>query len=107
MEAHRGHGAHVQGQEAVYKEVAALVAGVMEGANGCVLAFGQSGSGKAHTLAGTPQHPGINFRAMSHLFRCAAHRPPCLVLPAQYLHVLSEVRASYCRSRLSVLSVPS
>ncbi|CAL8462832.1 g2366 [Coccomyxa elongata] len=60
-----------EGQEAVYKEVAALVAGVMEGANGCVLAFGQSGSGKAHTLAGTPQHPGINFRAMSHLFQMA------------------------------------
>ena len=61
----------VQGQDAVYKEVSGLVAAVVEGNNGCVLAFGQSGSGKAHTLAGTPQHPGINFRAMSHLFQCA------------------------------------
>lgn len=60
----------LQGQEAVYKEVSSLVSAVMEGANGCVLAFGQSGSGKAHTLAGTPEHPGINFRAMSHLFKC-------------------------------------
>ncbi|KAK9907558.1 hypothetical protein WJX75_005941 [Coccomyxa subellipsoidea] len=60
-----------EGQEAVYKEVSSLVSAVMEGANGCVLAFGQSGSGKAHTLAGTPEHPGINFRAMSHLFKMA------------------------------------
>jgi hypothetical protein len=48
-----------------------VVAGVMEGANACVLAYGQSGTGKAHTLAGTPQQPGINFRAMSQLFRYA------------------------------------
>ena len=66
----------LQGQEVVYKEVSSLVAAVMEGANGCVLAFGQSGSGKAHTLAGTPQHPGINFRAMSHLFKCAPPTSP-------------------------------
>ena len=76
----------------MYKEVAALVAGVMDGDNGCVLAFGQSGSGKAHTLAGTPQHPGINFRAMAHLFRCAAHPPliPSRSL-ARWLHRLSEL----------------
>lgn len=57
----------------MYREVTGLVRGVMEGANASVLTFGQTGSGKAHTLAGTPQQPGINFRAMSQLFQCA----PC------------------------------
>jgi len=70
----------LQGQEAVYREVTGLVRGVMDGANAAVLAFGQTGSGKAHTLAGTPQQPGINFRAMSQLFQCAPCRCHALLL---------------------------
>ena len=53
----------------MYREVAGVVSGVMEGANACILTFGQSGSGKAYTLAGAPGQPGINFRAISQLFQ--------------------------------------
>ncbi len=53
----------------MYREVTGVVAGVMEGANACVLTYGQAGSGKAYTLAGTAQQPGINFRAISQLFQ--------------------------------------
>ena len=59
----------MQGQAAVYSEVSGLVSGVMNGINACVLAYGRKGSGKAHVLAGTPNEPGINFRATSQMIQ--------------------------------------
>ena len=62
----------LQGQAAVYAKVAPLVERVAGGTNACILAYGAEGSGKGFTLAGTPQQPGINLRAIQDLFR---HRP--------------------------------
>lgn len=59
----------VQGQEAVFADVAALVASVTEGYNVCILAYGQTGSGKTHTMEGTPQAPGVNQRALTLLLQ--------------------------------------
>ena len=74
----------LQGQGAVYAEVAGLVARVLQGSNACILAYGTSGSGKTFTLAGTPSQPGINFRAIKDLFRCRrsgtlVRHAPCLL----------------------------
>ena len=59
----------VQGQEHIFSEVRGLVSGVMNGINACVLAYGRRGSGKAHVLAGSPNEPGINFRATSQMIQ--------------------------------------
>jgi hypothetical protein len=29
-----------------------------------------AGSGKTHTMMGTPEQPGVNTRALAELFRC-------------------------------------
>lgn len=58
-----------QGQEHIFGQVRGLVSGVMNGSNACVLAYGRKGSGKAHVLAGTPNEPGINFRATAQMIQ--------------------------------------
>ena len=47
-------------QQVVYDESAfPLVESVIEGYNGTIFAYGQTGCGKTHTMLGTPDSPGI------------------------------------------------
>ncbi|KAK3245231.1 hypothetical protein CYMTET_45190 [Cymbomonas tetramitiformis] len=61
-------------QEDVYSAAAAdIVDGVMDGYNGAVLAYGQTGAGKTHTLfSASPECIGLVPRAASQLFCQAA-----------------------------------
>lgn len=34
------------------------------------------GAGKTHTMEGSQEDPGINYRAMKELFRCISYRVP-------------------------------
>ncbi|CAG9571457.1 unnamed protein product [Danaus chrysippus] len=55
--------------QTIYDEmVRPLVASVLDGFNGCVFAYGQTGTGKTHTMEGTPQHEGIIPRAFRHIW---------------------------------------
>ncbi|KNC54675.1 kinesin motor domain-containing protein [Thecamonas trahens ATCC 50062] len=65
-------------QDAVYAAVAApVVEAVLEGRNGTVLAYGQTGTGKTHTLAKLEPlaEAGIIPRAVAHIFSYAAAHP--------------------------------
>lgn len=59
-------------QTEIYKETASpIVDSVMEGFNGTIFAYGQTGTGKTHTMEGKPvpeQHRGIIPRAFEHIF---------------------------------------
>jgi kinesin family protein 3/17 len=58
-------------QEEVYEETAApIVSGVLEGFNGTIFAYGQTGTGKTYTMDGksTGEHRGIVPRAFEHIF---------------------------------------
>ena len=45
---------------AVYNTFAQqIVRGCMEGVNGTIFAYGQTSSGKTHTMSGTPEEPGV------------------------------------------------
>ena len=47
-------------QQVVYDESAfPLVESVVEGYNGTIFAYGQTGCGKTHTMLGQPDNPGI------------------------------------------------
>ncbi len=61
-------------QEAVYKEVSALVTSVMDGFNVCIFAYGQTGSGKTWTMSGPSSNRGVNTRALDELFHKSATR---------------------------------
>lgn len=59
-------------QEDVFSEVAPMVAGVLDGYNACVFAYGQTGAGKTHTMEGrgtlTSEDAGVTPRALARLF---------------------------------------
>ena len=58
-------------QEEIYENTAApIVASVLEGINGTIFAYGQTGTGKTYTMDGEPEGPnrGIVPRAFEHIF---------------------------------------
>ncbi|CAL1586481.1 unnamed protein product [Knipowitschia caucasica] len=75
-------------QDAVFEEVKPLIRSLLDGYNVCVMAYGQSGSGKTHTmlgpaelLSGTQQEEqqeaqqGVVPKAAAHVFRLISERP--------------------------------
>jgi kinesin family protein 18/19 len=46
-----------------------LVSDVLMGYNATVFAYGATGSGKTHTMVGSPEQPGIMVRALNDLFQ--------------------------------------
>ena len=51
-----------------------LVHSAADGYNVCVMAYGQTGTGKTHTMVGTQAEPGITSRALELLFELQAGR---------------------------------
>merc|ERR1711920_690140 len=49
---------------------------VMDGYNVSIFAYGQTGSGKTYTMNGPKDNPGVNLRALKHLFKIAEERAP-------------------------------
>lgn len=66
--------APVEGQDKVFEEVVALLTSVLDGYNVCIMAYGQTGSGKTFTMEGPIDNPGVNWRALTELFRVAQDR---------------------------------
>ncbi|GBG28797.1 Kinesin-like protein KLP1 [Hondaea fermentalgiana] len=70
---------HNSAQEAIYAEAADhIVDGVMEGINGTIMAYGQTGAGKTFTMTGDTHNfaqRGIIPRAVTHLFAEIENRP--------------------------------
>ena len=63
-----------------------LIAGVLNGYNATVFAYGPTGAGKTFTMVGTDEHPGVMVSAISDLFSLMADKPSDI----QY-----KVRVSY------------
>ncbi|XP_059908969.1 kinesin-like protein KIFC3 [Gadus macrocephalus] len=55
-------------QEEVFQEIGLLVTSCIDGYHVCIFAYGQTGSGKTYTMEGSVENPGINQRALKHLF---------------------------------------
>jgi kinesin family protein 6/9 len=86
---------HNVSQESVYDECGApIVKGVLEGYNGTILAYGQTGAGKTFTMTGASEnykHRGLIPRAISHLFRDIAERDQLAVtVRVSYLEIYNE-----------------
>lgn len=71
-----------------------LVEGVLQGYNGTVFAYGQTGCGKSFTMEGIvdpPEHQGITPRSFKHIFQEVAVRENCrFLVQASYLEIYNE-----------------
>jgi hypothetical protein len=58
-------------QKEIYQDVKPLTMSVLDGYNCCVFAYGQTGTGKTHTMQGPASDPGVTYRAVKDLFETA------------------------------------
>lgn len=56
-------------QDQIFEDTRQLIRSCCDGYNVCVFAYGQTGAGKTHTMEGTPEQPGVNYRALEELFK--------------------------------------
>jgi hypothetical protein len=92
--------------EHVYRDVAhAVVASAMEGVNGTIFAYGQTASGKTHTMQGTRDEPGVIPLAVRDIFHYVETVPRLSTL--QWLACLHSAhpQRGQCREREFLLRV--
>lgn len=59
-------------QEDIFTEVEPILTSALDGHNVCVLAYGQTGTGKTYTMDGVNDNPGVVPRALEKLFSHAS-----------------------------------
>ncbi|EQC26021.1 hypothetical protein SDRG_16123 [Saprolegnia diclina VS20] len=82
-------------QQQVYDTAAtAIVEAVMDGYNGTIFAYGQTGAGKSHTMEGLPDPPemrGIIPNSFKHIFdKVAITKKKQILVRASYLEIYNE-----------------
>ena len=78
---------------AVYRRTAkSVVDAVLRGVNGTVMAYGQTSSGKTHTMSGTAEDPGVMTRAVEDIFAAvaAAGETRAFEVKASYMEIYNE-----------------
>jgi hypothetical protein len=55
-------------QKEIFNEIKGMVECAFDAKNLCIMAYGQAGSGKTHTLHGTEQDPGLGVHVIEYLF---------------------------------------
>jgi len=63
-------------QAQVSEDTTEYIQSVMDGYNVSIFAYGQTGSGKTFTMEGPKENPGVNLRALKHLFKISEERHP-------------------------------
>merc|ERR1719410_1809384 len=63
-------------QEQVTEDATEYIQSVMDGYNVSIFVYGQTGSGKTYTMNGPKENPGVNLRALKHLFKITEERAP-------------------------------
>ncbi|KAJ3181557.1 Kinesin-like protein kif9 [Gaertneriomyces sp. JEL0708] len=86
---------HNVSQEAVYEEcVRDILKNVLEGYNGTILAYGQTGAGKTFTMTGATEnykHRGLIPRAIAQMFREISDRPQySYTIRISYIEIYNE-----------------
>ncbi|XP_004399227.1 PREDICTED: kinesin-like protein KIF9 isoform X2 [Odobenus rosmarus divergens] len=86
---------HNASQDLVYETVAKdVVAQALDGYNGTIMCYGQTGAGKTYTMTGATEnykHRGILPRALQQVFRMIAERPThAITVRVSYLEIYNE-----------------
>lgn len=86
---------HNASQEDVYEECAKnIMLSTLDGCNGTIMAYGQTGAGKTFTMTGSTErfeHRGIIPRAIQQLFREISERPEnAVTVRISYMEIYNE-----------------
>ncbi|XP_070247233.1 kinesin-like protein KIF9 isoform X2 [Myotis yumanensis] len=86
---------HDASQDLVYETVAKdVVSQALDGYNGTIMCYGQTGAGKTYTMTGTTEnyrHRGILPRALQQVFRMIEERPThAITVRVSYLEIYNE-----------------
>ncbi|XP_059520915.1 kinesin-like protein KIF9 isoform X1 [Myotis daubentonii] len=86
---------HDASQDLVYETVAKdVVSQALDGYNGTIMCYGQTGAGKTYTMTGTTEnykHRGILPRALQQVFRMIEERPThAITVGVSYLEIYNE-----------------
>lgn len=75
----------------VYETLAApLVESAVQGTTATLFAYGQTSSGKTHTMLGSSADPGMTPRALQHLLEAAGKASPPLRVRATYVEIYND-----------------
>ncbi|XP_022155400.1 kinesin-like protein KIN-14U [Momordica charantia] len=66
-------------QDEIYVEVEPIIQSALDGRNVCIIAYGQTGTGKTYTMDGRMEQPGIVPRALDMLFRQTSVANSCTI----------------------------
>lgn len=98
-------------QQDIYSErVSSIVEGSLEGFNGTVFAYGQTGTGKTHTMTGSANDPGIVPRAFSRIFRVIEKEKETqrsFAIRVRYVEIYMEGIRDLLAKETSVEGLPS
>lgn len=88
----------------IYEDIGfALVQNVLEGYNGTIFAYGQTGCGKSFSMEGIADHPdhrGITPRAFEHIFQeVAVKEDSKFLVRASYLEVCRREKQCFLLSK--------
>ena len=97
-------------QEEIFEsEADGIIKNVVEGYNGTIYAYGQTGTGKTHTIQGTETNEGILPRAFTSIFsQLKANKYPEYLVRVTYIEVYSEEiidllsKSDYLNSKLAL-----
>lgn len=80
-------------QQTIYDQaVFPLVESVLEGYNGTVFAYGQTGCGKTYTMTGDMDSPGVIPNSFKHIFGAISDtdRSKCFLVRCSYMEIYNE-----------------
>ncbi len=79
--------------ETVYKSTCeGLIDSIIQGYNGCVFAYGTTGSGKTHSMTGTSEEPGIMYLILKSMFeKILNENQKKFEIKVSYVEIYNEV----------------
>lgn len=82
-----------QNTREIYDQVARqIIESSLDGFNGTIFAYGQTSSGKTHTMQGSPNEPGVIPLAVEDVFDKIEHTPEReYLLRVSYMEIYNEV----------------
>ncbi|PQQ01146.1 kinesin-like protein KIN-14R [Prunus yedoensis var. nudiflora] len=76
----------------IFSDASPMIISVLDGYNVCILAYGQTGTGKTFTMEGSDTNRGVNYRTLEQLFKIADERKETFIynISVSVLEVYNE-----------------